>query len=133
MKNNQLTTHLKIKISRSKKLALSFIISLLIFLIIKDAVFNKIFTFNSWIPWSIIIMKIIPIFLVLPGMIKGHARSFAWCCYIVNIYFIIGILNIFTPNMYAVGWIEVSLSFMLFISSLLYTRWKFHSENKNQM
>lgn len=78
----------------------------------------------------ILAIELIPLLLLLPGMLKGSARAHAWCCFVVNIYFIKGVLAAFDPARALFGWVEVLVSLALFVSALLYVRWKFQHERR---
>ncbi|AXA27556.1 DUF2069 domain-containing protein [Pseudomonas putida] len=78
----------------------------------------------------ILAIELIPLLLLLPGMLNGSARAHAWTCFVVNIYFIKGVLAAFDPARALFGWIEVLVSLGLFVSGLLYVRWKFQFERR---
>ena len=78
----------------------------------------------------ILAIELIPLLLLLPGMLIGSARAHAWTCFVVNIYFIKGVLAAFDPGRALFGWVEVLVSLGLFVSGLLYVRWKFQFERR---
>ena len=78
----------------------------------------------------ILAIELIPLLLLLPGMLMGSARAHAWTCFVVNIYFIKGVLAAFDPARALFGWIEVLVSLGLFVSGLLYVRWKFQFQRR---
>ncbi|MGE7993340.1 DUF2069 domain-containing protein [Pseudomonas sp. NPDC089554] len=78
----------------------------------------------------ILAIELVPLLLLLPGMLKGSARAHAWTCFVVNIYFIKGVLAAFDPARALFGWVEVLVSLGLFVSGLLYVRWKFQHERR---
>lgn len=78
----------------------------------------------------ILAVELIPLLLVLPGMLMGSARAHAWTCFVVNIYFIKGVLAAFDPARALFGWMETLVSLGLFVSALLYVRWKFQHERR---
>ncbi|MDD2129260.1 DUF2069 domain-containing protein [Pseudomonas sp. 17391] len=78
----------------------------------------------------ILAVELVPLLLLLPGMLTGSARAHAWTCFVVNIYFIKGVLAAFDPARAVFGWIEVIVSLGLFISALLFVRWKFQHERR---
>ena len=65
-----------------------------------------------------------------PGLLMGSARGHAWACYVVNLYFILGVLAAFDPTQRLFGWAEVLLSVTLFCAALLYTRWRFQYDRR---
>lgn len=78
----------------------------------------------------ILAIELIPLLLLVPGMLTGSARAHAWTCFVVNIYFIKGVLAAFDPARAVFGWMEVLVSLGLFVSALLYVRWKFQHERR---
>ncbi len=76
-------------------------------------------------PWLVIGVQLVPLLLVAPGMIKGSPRAHAWGCFIVNLYFIQGVLAAIDPARAVFGWLEAIISFVFFVAALLYTRWAF--------
>ncbi|MHC6224437.1 DUF2069 domain-containing protein [Pseudomonas sp. X10] len=78
----------------------------------------------------ILAIELIPLLLLLPGMLRSSARAHAWTCFVVNIYFIKGVLAAFDPGRAVFGWLEVLISLGLFISALLYVRWRFQYERR---
>ena len=73
----------------------------------------------------IMAIELAPLALLAPGMLLGKARAYAWACFVVNLYFIKGVLAAFDPARSLLGWIEVLLSASLFCAALMYTRWRF--------
>lgn len=80
--------------------------------------------------WVIASLQLIPMLLLAPGLILGNARAHAWTCFVVNLYFIQGVLAAFDPSKALFGWAETLLSVSLFCSALLYTRWRFQYDRK---
>ena len=78
----------------------------------------------------ILAVELVPLLLLLPGMLTGSARAHAWTCFVVNIYFIKGVLAAFDPARAVFGWVEVLVSLGLFVSGLLFVRWKFQHERR---
>lgn len=78
----------------------------------------------------IMAIELLPLLLLLPGMLNGSARAHAWTCFVVNLYFIKGVLAAFDPARALLGWVEVVLSLGLFVSALLYVRWRFQFDRR---
>lgn len=81
----------------------------------------------------ILAIELMPLLLVLPGMLMGSARAHAWTCFVVNLYFIKGVLAAFDPARALLGWLEVGISLVLFVSALLFVRWRFQYERRVAM
>ncbi|MEK1904168.1 MAG: DUF2069 domain-containing protein [Pseudomonas sp.] len=80
--------------------------------------------------WVVLAIQLVPLLLLAPGLALGHARTHAWACFVVNIYFIQGILAAIDPARMLFGVLETLLSLSLFCSALLYTRWRFQHDRK---
>ncbi|WP_044873841.1 DUF2069 domain-containing protein [Pseudomonas sp. LFM046] len=80
--------------------------------------------------WVVLTIQLVPLALLTPGMILGNARAHAWTCFVVNLYFIQGVLAAIDPARALVGWLEAGLSLLLFCAALLYTRWRFQYNRK---
>jgi uncharacterized membrane protein len=115
------------------RLKLSRIISLLSFF----GLGTLLLVWNLWfanVPgkllWVILGAQLAPLLLLAPGLVLGHARAHAWTCFVVNLYFIQGVLAAFDPSKALYGWLLTGLSFSLFCAALMYTRWRFQYERK---
>ncbi|KIQ06456.1 MULTISPECIES: DUF2069 domain-containing protein [Pseudomonas] len=73
--------------------------------------------------WAVLAFQMLPLLLLAPGIIGGHPRTHSWACFVVNLYFIQGVLAAFDPSKQLFGWLEIILSLSLFTSALFYTRW----------
>lgn len=78
----------------------------------------------------VLAIQLIPLALLAPGLIMGNARAHAWACFVVNIYFIQGVLAAIDPQRALFGALEAVISFGLFCCALLYTRWRFQYDRK---
>lgn len=80
--------------------------------------------------WIILGLQLTPLLLLAPGLLLGNARAHAWACFVVNLYFIQGVLAAFDPSKALYGWLLTLLSFSLFCAALMFTRWRFQYERK---
>lgn len=78
----------------------------------------------------VLAIQLLPLVLLAPGLLMGNARAHAWACFVVNIYFIQGVLAAIDPHRAVFGALEAVISFGLFCSALLYTRWRFQYDRK---
>ena len=78
----------------------------------------------------VLAIQLLPLALLAPGLLLGHARAHAWACFVVNLYFIQGVLAAIDPTRALFGALEAVISFGLFCSALLYTRWRFQYDRK---
>lgn len=70
-------------------------------------------------------IQLLPLMIVLPGMLQGNARVYTWCCFVLNLYFMQGVVAAFDPNRWGYGWIQSVVCVALFCSALLYSRYRF--------
>lgn len=84
--------------------------------------------------WLVLTIQLVPLLLVAPGMLLGHARAYAWACFIINLYFIQGILAAISvdPNRALFGVLESVITFLLFCCALMYTRWRFQYDRRQR-
>ncbi|GIZ13230.1 DUF2069 domain-containing protein [Pseudomonas sp. NCCP-436] len=78
----------------------------------------------------VLAIQLAPLALLAPGLLLGNARAHAWTCFVVNIYFIQGVLAAIDPSRVLFGIFEALISFSLFCCALLYTRWRFQYDRK---
>nr|WP_272890740.1 DUF2069 domain-containing protein [Stutzerimonas sp. S1] len=115
----------RLKLSRA--LSLASFLALAVLLTVWNLAFADLHGARTWVVLSI---QLIPLVLVAPGIFAGSPRAHAWTCFIVNLYFIQGVLAAIDPNRMLYGWLEALLSLTLFTSALLYTRWAYQYERK---
>lgn len=70
------------------------------------------------------LFKILPLLLMVRGLFEKRHSTSSWLSYLSLLYFIFGVLLIFTPDAALYGWLVAIASWMIFWSSLFYTRWK---------
>ncbi|MFI8744222.1 DUF2069 domain-containing protein [Pseudomonas sp. NPDC077186] len=78
----------------------------------------------------VLAIQLLPLALLAPGLLLGNARTHAWACFVVNLYFIQGVLAAIDPARALFGALEAVISLGLFCSALLYTRWRFQYDRK---
>lgn len=70
------------------------------------------------------IFKCLPLLLFIPGLISGSHKTASWLSYVTMIYFVLAILLMFTAGSHIWGILMPFNTLVLFISAMLYTRWK---------
>ena len=81
-------------------------------------------------PWVILLIELVPLMLLVPGMLKGSARGHSFTCYVVNLYLIKGALAAFDPNRQVFGLLEIAASVAVFISAMLFVRWRYQLDRR---
>ena len=110
----------RVKISRV--LSLVSFLALIVLLLVWNLFFADL---HGARPWVIISIELIALLIIAPGMLLGSPRTHAWAAFIVNLYFIKGVLASIDPSRTWLGILEIILSVSLFFSALYYTRWSF--------
>ena len=82
-------------------------------------------------PWVILSIELLPLLILTPGMIRGSARGHSWTCFVVNLYFIKGALAAWDPARSVFGILEMAVSLAVFISALLYVRWRHQLDRRS--
>ncbi|MFC4863763.1 DUF2069 domain-containing protein [Pseudomonas sp. MAHUQ-62] len=120
-------TWLTPRMTASRVVSLVSFIALAVLLTVNTLFFADLHGARTWVVLAILL---VPLALLAPGMILGNARAHAWACFVVNLYFIQGVLAAIDPARSLFGWLEAGLSLLLFCAALLYTRWRFQYNRK---
>ncbi|TBU99914.1 DUF2069 domain-containing protein [Stutzerimonas kirkiae] len=115
------------RVSFSRWLSLLSFAALAVLLLAWNLLFADLHGARTWVVLSI---QLLPLLLMAPGIIAGSPRAHAWTCFIVNLYFIQGVLACIDPARQFYGALEVLFSLALFIAALLYTRWSYQYQRK---
>ncbi len=67
-------------------------LALLLLIGVWNGVFADLHGARTWVVLSIVL---VPLLILAPSVLLGHARGHAWLCFVVNIYFIQGVLAAF--------------------------------------
>lgn len=118
---------LKPRMAISRAISLASFLALTVLLLVWNLMFADI---PSKLLWVILAFQLAPLLLLAPGLIIGNARAHAWTCFVVNLYFIQGVLAAFDPSKALFGWVQALLSVSLFCAALMYTRWCFQYDRK---
>ncbi|WP_430462943.1 DUF2069 domain-containing protein [Thalassolituus sp. LLYu03] len=70
------------------------------------------------------LFKILPLLLFVPGLIQRKHSTSAWLSYMTMLYFVLAVLLAFTPGASGWGWAMTISTLVMFLSSMLYTRWR---------
>ena len=81
-------------------------------------------------PWVILLIELVPLMFVVPGMLMGSPRGHSFTSYVVNLYLIKGALAAFDPNRQVFGLLEIAASVAVFVSALLFVRWRYQLDRR---
>ena len=118
---------LKPRVKISRVVALASFIGLAVLLLVWNLTFADLHGARTWV---VVGIQMLPLLLVAPGIFTGSPRAHAWTCFIVNLYFVQGVLAAFDPARMGYGWLQAVISLTLFIAAMLYTRWGSQYERK---
>ena len=72
--------------------------------------------------FKIWLIKIIPLLILIPGLIKKHHRTYSWLCFVILPYFIF-----ITPALFEAfawkNWVYLALTVIIFITAMMTSRW----------
>lgn len=115
------------RVSASRWISLVCYLALMLLIGVWNGLFADLHGARTWVVLCIVL---VPLVILAPSVLLGHARGHAWLCFVVNIYFIQGVLAAFDPSRAVYGWAEAVLSLVLFCSALMYTRYKFQLDRR---
>ena len=75
-------------------------------------------------PWFIWMVKLLPLLMFVPGMLRDNLRSYIWLSFITLGYFIILVQRLFAQPDSFYGISAMTAVVVLFIASMLYVRWR---------
>ncbi len=81
-------------------------------------------TLDNWMRDSLSIIRwlvqIIPLLLFIPALLKAGLRPYQWLCFMVLLYFLLGVLTIFTPEQLIAGIAITFFCVFLFCAAIFY-------------
>jgi uncharacterized membrane protein len=77
-------------------------------------------------PYVLLSLLWLPLWLPLAGIVKGHAYTFAWANFIVMIYFLHSLTNLWVSNgmQQLLALVELLLASLMFIGCTYYARYR---------
>ena len=75
-------------------------------------------------PWFIWALKLMPLLIFLPGMLRDNLRSYIWLCFVCLGYFLILVQRIFAQpdNLLVISGLTSVV--LLFTAAMMYVRWR---------
>lgn len=72
---------------------------------------------------GIFLFQTLPLLALLPGLLQPLYRSYTWLCFLLLFYFIFSIQRVFSSVSHTSDVIFLGLIVMLFVSSMMTSRW----------
>lgn len=101
----------------AKRLTLASLVGLIALYIVSSLLEEQIF-------WTLLVVPCLSLLIFVPGMLKSHARSFDWLCFVILIHFVVGVTNSMSPAAAWNDYLQTVLTVVLFISSMMASRWQ---------
>ena len=79
-------------------------------------------------PIALWLFKCLPLLIFIPGLINGSHKTASWLSYVTMIYFVLGILLMFTAGANIWGTLMPLTTLILFTAAMMYIRWKKEEE-----
>ncbi|WP_150305516.1 DUF2069 domain-containing protein [Pseudomonas saliphila] len=79
-------------------------------------------------PLIIVGVQLVPLLIFLPGVLLGWPRVYAFLCFVINLYFILGVLVCLQPGREVYGGLLVAFTLLYFIAALGFIRWTFQAQ-----
>ncbi|MGC3874407.1 DUF2069 domain-containing protein [Halomonas sp. GXIMD04776] len=71
-----------------------------------------------------VLVRVLPLVLFFPTLYTRRPRGHAWLAFVSLLYFMQGVMLATLPGKTWLGLLEVVASLALFVSSMLYARWR---------
>jgi uncharacterized membrane protein len=71
----------------------------------------------------VLLIKIVPLILFSPGLLRGAYKTCLWLCFVLLIYFTVNVTHLFMPDPDWLDFAETVLLVLLFITAMMYARW----------
>lgn len=75
-------------------------------------------------PWFIWLLKLMPLLIFLPGMLKDKLRSYIWLCFVCLGYFMVLVQRIFAQPDSLLVVSGLASVVLLFTAAMMYVRWR---------
>ena len=75
-------------------------------------------------PWFLWAIKLLPLLMFLPGMIRDNLRSYIWLCFVCLGYFLILVQRMFADPSSLLVIAGMAAVVVLFTAAMMYVRWR---------
>jgi uncharacterized membrane protein len=85
---------------------------------------NTVQTLNQVVPnWTLWSIGALPIIFILRPVWQGRPMAHAWLCFLLLMYFIVAVQNIFSPSCDIFDVLRLVMVVTVFLSAMMYVRW----------
>jgi uncharacterized membrane protein len=82
---------------------------------------------DTWVyqlPLIVLVGRVLPLLIFLPGMLKDKLRSYIWLCFVSLLYFIALVERLFAQPGSALAALGMLSVVTLFIAAMMFVRWR---------
>ena len=82
---------------------------------------------DTWLyqlPLIVLLGRVLPLLIFLPGMLKDNLRSYIWLCFVSLLYFIALVERLFAQPGSALAALGMLSVVTLFIAAMMFVRWR---------
>jgi uncharacterized membrane protein len=82
---------------------------------------------DTWLyqlPLIVLLGRVLPLLIFLPGMLKDNLRSYIWLCFVSLLYFIALVERLFAQPDSALAALGMLSVVTLFIAAMMFVRWR---------
>ena len=72
------------------------------------------------------LIRILPLAVFIPGILKQHYRNYSWLCFVILWYFTAEVVHCMSPGASVQDFFAVSLTVIIFCSAMMASRWRQH-------
>jgi uncharacterized membrane protein len=73
--------------------------------------------------WTMLAIGTLPIIFLLRPVWRGEPMTHAWLCFLLLMYFLVAVQNMFASNRDLFDVLRLVLIVVVFLSSMMYVRW----------
>jgi len=73
--------------------------------------------------WTMFAVGTLPVLLMLPSVWRGKPVAHAWLCFILLLYFLVAVQNMFSPNRDVMDIVRLVFVVIIFLAAMMYVRW----------
>lgn len=70
------------------------------------------------------LIQLLPLLAFLPGIIKDNLRAYIWLTFVIQLYFIVEVVNVFNDKIAWLDAVNLLSIVLLFFAATFYTRWR---------
>jgi uncharacterized membrane protein len=106
-----------------QKFSLSKHITHLLLLALAVLFFASQLTRSSGPNWVVLSIQIGPLLCFIPGLVSQYYRVYSWLCFVLLLYFVVAVMEVNASNTTQGDSIFLALTVLLFVSSMLCSRY----------